>query len=64
MCASRLKNFADLINDDEFEEAENVDIKGISKNILGSKMQVQIWVLRILLKLGIFNELQLLTLSL
>jgi energy-coupling factor transporter ATP-binding protein EcfA2 len=57
MCASRLKNFADLTNDDDFEDAESVDIKGISKNISGSKQQVQIWVLRILLKLGIFNEL-------
>jgi transitional endoplasmic reticulum ATPase len=58
MCASRLKNFADLINDDDFDEADSVEIRGISKNILGSKKQVQIWVLRILLKLGIFNELQ------
>jgi SpoVK/Ycf46/Vps4 family AAA+-type ATPase len=57
MCASRLKNFADLSNDDDFEGAESVDIRGISKNISGSKKQVQIWVLRILLKLGIFNEL-------
>ena len=57
MCASRLKNFADLSNDDDFEDAESVDIRGISKNISGSKKQVQIWVLRVLLKLGIFNEL-------
>jgi AAA+ superfamily predicted ATPase len=58
MCSSRLKNFADLLNDDDFDDTESIDIRGISKNIMGSKKQVQIWVLRILLKLGIFNELQ------
>ena len=58
MCSSRLKNFADLLNDDDFDGTESVDIRGISKNIMGSKKQVQIWVLRILLKLGVFNELQ------